>query len=216
LFLRRKCIKSYERSVTYFVELQKDYNDLFNAEPVDDQIDESVFDDYMEDDENGGGTATRQRRRSASGDNQPLSFGTRQARVLSRVLTHAQLPGLTALDQMHLLAVADTVASIGTRLDHNAEVTQKTMHDGTPDSLDDCGLRFLLVVKHYNYLLRCLPPVQRAALQKQGIATSDIVWAYHSESQEDILNLIPAYQKGEMTWPQMRELGNFLTVEFHC
>jgi len=52
-----------------------------------------------------------------------------------------------------------------------------------------------------------LPPTQRAGIQKQGIATSDIVWAFHSESQEDILNLIPAYQKGELTWPQMRELG---------
>jgi len=44
-------------------------------------------------------------------------------------------------------------------------------------------------------------------LKKQGVATSDIVWAFHSESQEDLLNLIPAYQKNEMTWNLMRELG---------
>ena len=46
------------------------------------------------------------------GDNQGLSyFGPRQARLLSKLLTHTQLPGLSSLDQMHLLAMADTVAS---------------------------------------------------------------------------------------------------------
>jgi len=75
------------------------------------------------------------------------------------------------------------------------------------DSLDECGLRFLIVVRHYSYLIKCLPPAQRIPIQKHGISTSDIVWAFHSESQEDILSLIPAYQKGTVTWSQMRELG---------
>ncbi len=188
----------------------KDYNDLFNMETTDEPLDESVFDDFLEnDDDDGAGGPTgesRKRRRSTSGDNQPLTFGQRQSRQLSRVLTHTQLPGLTSLDQMHLLALADTVASIGTRLDHR-EVQQSHIHDGTPDSLDECGLRFLIVVKQYTYLVRCLPPAQRGQLQKQGISTADVVWAFHSESQEDILNLIPAYQKGNMTWQQLRELG---------
>ncbi|ODM97221.1 DmX-like protein 2 [Orchesella cincta] len=187
----------------------KDYNDLFNMETTEEPLDESVFDDFVEnDDEDGMGTGTegRKRRRSTSGDNQPLTFGQRQSRQLSRVLTHTQLPGLTSLDQMHLLALADTVAAIGTRLDHR-DVQQSHIHDGTPDSLDECGLRFLIVVKQYTYLVRCLPPAQRVQLQKQGISTSDVVWAFHSESQEDILNLIPAYQKGNMTWQQLREIG---------
>ena len=38
-------------------------------------------------------------------------FGPRQARLLSKLLTHTSLPGLSSLDQMHLLAMADTVAS---------------------------------------------------------------------------------------------------------
>ena len=46
------------------------------------------------------------------GDSQGLSyFGPRQARLLSKLLTHTQLPGLSSLDQMHLLAMTDTVAS---------------------------------------------------------------------------------------------------------
>ena len=42
---------------------------------------------------------------------QYFQFGPRQARLLTNVLTHTQLPGLSNIDQMHLLALADTLAS---------------------------------------------------------------------------------------------------------
>jgi DmX-like protein len=35
-------------------------------------------------------------------------------RILSRLLTHTHLPGLSSLDQMHLLALADTVSTCNT------------------------------------------------------------------------------------------------------
>lgn len=35
-------------------------------------------------------------------------------RILSRLLTHTHLPGLSSLDQMHLLALADTVSNCNT------------------------------------------------------------------------------------------------------
>lgn len=101
---------------------------------MDEPLDESVFDDFTDEDENGVGGSDKKRRRSTSGEGQPLNFGQRQSRQLSRVLTHTQLPGLSSLDQMHLLALADTVASIGTRLDHR-DVTQSHLHDGTPGTL---------------------------------------------------------------------------------
>lgn len=75
------------------------------------------------------------------------------------------------------------------------------------DSLDDCGLRFLLAMKHYNYLIRCLPIVQRAQFQKQGVSTNNLVWAFHSESEEELLNLIPSYAKGQPKWSILKELG---------
>jgi hypothetical protein len=75
------------------------------------------------------------------------------------------------------------------------------------DSLDDCGLRFLLAMKHYNYLLRCLPIVQRAQFQRQGVATNNLVWAFHSESEEELLALIPSYAKGSPKWAILKELG---------
>lgn len=68
---------------------------------------------------------------------------------------------------MHLLALADTVSTCNTDLaerfaiDAAASAMAKEnlvgqSDDVITDSLDDCGLRFLLAMKHYSYLLRYL------------------------------------------------------------
>lgn len=90
-------------------------------------------------------------------------------RALSRMLTHTHLPGLSSLDQMHLLALADTVSTCNTDLAErfaidaakSAMAKENLVGQSQPDevimdSLDDCGLRFLLAMKHYGYLLRYL------------------------------------------------------------
>ena len=59
-----------------------------------------------------------------------------------------------------------------------------TASSHTAESLDDCGLRFLLAVRHHIYLMGSLPPKQRVALQKQGLKTFNLVWAFHSEATE--------------------------------
>lgn len=159
------------------------------------------------------------RRPSLPSERQSLShFGPRQGQLISRLLTHTHLPGLSSLDQMHLLALADTVATCNTdfaeRFIHDAAKTaiSKENLTGVPEnvsteSLDDCGLRFLLAMKHYTYLLRCLPIVQRTQFQKTGVVSSNVVWAFHSESEEEILNLIPSYAKGQLRWATLKELG---------
>lgn len=48
---------------------------------------------------------------------------------------------------------------------------------------------------------------QRTLFQKQGVGNNNLAWAYHSESQEELLNLIPSYAKAEPTWTHLRELG---------
>lgn len=160
-------------------------------------------------------------RRQSIPEKQGLShFGPRQGQLLSRLLTHTHLPGLSSLDQMHLLALADTVSTCNTdfaerfAIDAAKNAIAKENLSGTAendsistDSLDDCGLRFLLAMKHYNYLLRCLPLSQRTQFQKQGVGTSNIVWAFHSESEEELLNLIPSYSKNQCKWATLRELG---------
>ncbi|KYN36646.1 DmX-like protein 2 [Trachymyrmex septentrionalis] len=195
-------------------EDKHDYNELFDSnldegESLDDMLDE----DYE---------CSRQKdRRSSVPERQGIShFGPRQGRLLSRLLTHTHLPGLSSLDQMHLLALADTVSTCNVDFaerfanDAAKNAIAKENLTGIPDgetvstdSLDDCGLRFLLAMKHYNYLIRCLPLVQRAQFQKQGIASNNLVWAFHSESEEELLGLIPSYAKGQPKWSVLKELG---------
>ncbi|CAH2049435.1 unnamed protein product, partial [Iphiclides podalirius] len=186
------------------IQEAKDYNELFEGT----METEEDLDALLLSDEDGVD------RRPSMPERQPLShFGPRQGRILSRLLTHTHLPGLSSLDQMHLLALADTVstcdADFTERFAANARVDP--VHNGgqefLPDSLDDCGLRFLLAMKHYGYLLRCLPLAQRAALQRSGVGTCNLVWAYHSETHEQLLSLVPGYAKGQPKWSTMRELG---------
>jgi DmX-like protein len=180
---------------------------------------EDNLDDLLEEDTE---TPRRFDRRSSIPERQYLShFGPRQGQLLSRLLTHTHLPGLSSLDQMHLLALADTVSTCNTDLSERFAIDAaktaiaKENLTGNPnnedtvstDSLDDCGLRFLLAMKHFNYLIRCLPLVQRTHFQKQGVLTSNIVWAFHSESEEELLNLIPNFSKGQVKWSQLKELG---------
>lgn len=173
----------------------------------------------MEDDTD---STRRHDRRSSIPERQFLShFGPRQGQLLSRLLTHTHLPGLSSLDQMHLLALADTVSTCNTDFaerfaidaaktaiaKENLTSSNDTEENQSTDSLDDCGLRFLLAMKHFNYLLRCLPLAQRTQFQKQGVGTENLVWAFHSESEEELLNLIPNYAKGQPKWSVLKEVG---------
>ncbi|CAG9822471.1 unnamed protein product [Phaedon cochleariae] len=189
-------------------EDNKDYNELF-----DNVLIEESLDTLLEDQE-----VSRSDRRPSERNVGLTYFTPKQGRILSRLLTHTHLPGLSSLDQMHLLALADTVSTCNTDLaEHFAidaakssmvkENLEGQKEDLLTEHLDDCGLRFLLAMKHYGYLLRCLPLAQRTQFQKQGVGNNNLAWAFHSESQEELLNLIPSYAKGEPTWTTLRELG---------
>lgn len=47
----------------------------------------------------------------------PTYFGPEHAQVLSSHLLHSSLPGLTRMEQMSLMALADTIATTSTDLD---------------------------------------------------------------------------------------------------
>ena len=149
------------------------------------------------------------------------NFGLSQARILTKLLTHSHLPGLSSLDQMHLLALADSVASFNPNANKasiSEDINSKGDDSGTEsmpinnsnfsaDSLDNCGLRFLLTMRQHIYLLRCLPLVQRKGLQKSGLGTHNIVWAFHSETQEELVQMIASIQRDKSSWSELREIG---------
>lgn len=123
----------------------------------------------------------------------PTYFGPEHAQVLSSHLLHSSLPGLTRMEQMSLMALADTIATTSTDLKDN-QVKSKGTEENIciyidmvnfvvfreknvtiecnlftgGETLDECGLRFLLAVRLHTFLLTSLPPVHRAQLLRQG------------------------------------------------
>uniref|UniRef100_A0A8D3DQP8 Dmx like 1 n=1 Tax=Scophthalmus maximus TaxID=52904 RepID=A0A8D3DQP8_SCOMX len=124
----------------------------------------------------------------------PTYFGAEHAQVLSSHLLHSSLPGLTRMEQMSLMALADTIATTSTDLKGG-------------ETLDECGLKFLLAVRLHTFLSTSLPPAHRAQLLRQGLSTCHYAWAFHSEAEEELLNMLPALQKGEPNWPELRSMG---------
>lgn len=199
----RECNKSNE-----------DYNGLFdiNVPQVEETLDDILGDKHQL-------SVRREIRHSVHQKKSTLTqFGPRQAHLLTRLLTHSHLPGLSSLDQMHLLALADTVSSFNVafsdHFDTETEYPQQLVNKDnavaveiTTDALDDCGLRYLLAVRHHTYLMRCLPLIQRAQLQQKGLGTHSIVCAFHSETQEELLQLIPSVQRGNPRWNELKEIG---------
>ncbi|KAM9064953.1 dmX-like protein 2 isoform X1 [Sarcophilus harrisii] len=132
----------------------------------------------------------------------PAYFGQEHASVLSSHLMHSSLPGLTRLEQMFLVALADTVATTSTELDEHRDKS----HSGR-DTLDECGLRYLLAMRLHTCLLTSLPPLYRVQLLHQGVSTCHFAWAFHSEAEEELINMIPAIQRGDPQWSELRAMG---------
>nr|XP_033475199.1 dmX-like protein 1 isoform X4 [Epinephelus lanceolatus] len=131
----------------------------------------------------------------------PTYFGPEHAQVLSSHLLHSSLPGLTRMEQMSLMALADTIATTST------DLTDSQGKSKGGETLDECGLKFLLAVRLHTFLSTSLPPAHRAQLLRQGLSTCHYAWAFHSEAEEELLNMLPALQKGEPTWPELRSMG---------
>uniref|UniRef100_A0A8C5FX38 Dmx like 1 n=1 Tax=Gadus morhua TaxID=8049 RepID=A0A8C5FX38_GADMO len=130
----------------------------------------------------------------------PTFFGPEHAQVLSNHLIHSSLPGLTSMEQMSLMALADTIATTSTDL-------RDSQNRKGGETLDDCGLRFLLAVRLHTFLSTSLPPAHRAQLLRQGLSTCHFAWAFHSEAEEELLNMLPAHQRGEPSWTELRSMG---------
>ncbi|XP_039947046.1 dmX-like protein 1 isoform X2 [Hirundo rustica] len=131
----------------------------------------------------------------------PTYFGPEHAQVLSCHLLHSSLPGLTRMEQMSLMALADTIATTSTDIGESRDRSQGG------ETLDECGLKFLLAVRLHTFLATALPPVHRAQLLHQGLSTSHFAWAFHSVAEEELLSMLPAVQKGDPTWSELRAMG---------
>lgn len=89
--------------------MDQDYGDLFDNGPsMDDELDTNVG---LSSSADSRPIRTRLQSTMTSSRQNPYYFGPEHSMALTGHLTHAQLPGLSSLDQMYLLAVGDTVAT---------------------------------------------------------------------------------------------------------
>ncbi|XP_010632202.1 dmX-like protein 1 isoform X1 [Fukomys damarensis] len=130
----------------------------------------------------------------------PTYFGPEHAQVLSGHLLHSSLPGLSRMEQMSLMALADTIATTSTDIGESRDRSQGG------ETLDECGLKFLLAVRLHTFLTTSLPGY-RAQLLHQGLSTSHFAWAFHSVAEEELLNMLPAMQKNDPTWSELKAMG---------
>lgn len=72
--------------------------------------------------------------------------------------------------------------------------------------MDDCGLRFLIDVHRYIYLSRSVNPLNQTTL-RNIISSASYAWAFHSESQEDLLNMLPCMVKNKPVWSELQMFG---------
>ena len=154
-------------------------------------MNDQSLDDILEDEPNSPHRPDR--RHSLSGDKQGLShFGPRQGRLLSRLLTHTHLPGLSSLDQMHLLALADTVSTCNTdfaerfAIDAAKTAIAKENLTGVPGEepstggIENCVLLNILInffFRFFGRLRTAIPSCHEALLILAEVSAAGAAWS---------------------------------------
>lgn len=159
-------------------------------------------------------------------------FTPEMSKKLSSILKYAQLADLSDLEQVRLMAIAETVAN--TRMAFDKPVSGKlnastsTTSDAAPavlglgftagagyastsitqgvgggEAMDDCGIRYLLALKNYISLSESLP----LGVHPGRLAPSDFIWAFHSEAEMELLAALPCVQKDELNWSELCNAG---------
>lgn len=147
-------------------------------------------------------------------------FNSKVCKLLVEYLSYIQLNGLTSIDQMYLVALADTVTNVKCDVSFNKDEdvfskkefmsdydAEAATHEFTNQTVDNCGFKFLLAFRSYNYLMRTLPLVNRQRLKEIGIGTFNFAWAFHSECEQELLDALPFNQASNITWTDLRQYG---------
>ncbi|CAF0710194.1 unnamed protein product [Brachionus calyciflorus] len=133
------------------------------------------------------------------------NFDQKVCKLLIEYLEYVQLNGLTSTDQMYLVALADTIVNV------NCDLKSGKTSDSQDHLVDDCGFKFLLSLRSYNYLIRTLPIALRAKLKSIGVGTANFAWAFHSECEQDLLNQITNNNGDDssvcLQWEDLRQYG---------
>lgn len=69
-----------------------------------------------------------------------------------------------------------------------------------------CSTRVNISISSTVTYSRCLVEPQTLSFIA-GLSTCHFAWAFHSEAEEELLNMIPAMQRGDPQWSELRAVG---------
>jgi hypothetical protein len=118
-------------------------------------------------------------------DTEPSNLTEEVAASLNELITQKEIPLLSPREQFHL---ADIVECIGTVEKHRR-------------SVDDNAGRFLLFFRQH-----ALSDSHSA----EPISWREIVWAFHSGSQDILVDLVTRHFNAKMTWEHAKASGMFM------
>lgn len=121
-------------------------------------------------------------------ESEPETVTEDLAASLNGNLAKLAVPHLSSQEQIHL---ADIIECVATAEKHRR-------------SMDDNAMRYLLFFRQY--MLR----KGQAPASRVGITWREIVWAYHSNSQDILVHLVSKQFQGRMLWKHARESGMFM------
>lgn len=121
------------------------------------------------------------------------AFDSTIATNLCDLLKRIPIPHLTGTEQINLASIVECVAQTN---EHRR-------------SIDENGARYLLFFRQHT--LRKNPMGSKS----QDLGFRDISWAFHSDSQEILVDLVSRNSQGRMLWPQARESGIFMWLRDH-
>ena len=162
-------------------------------------------------------------------DPETLEFTPRIAQKLSSLLKYAQLADLSDLEQVRLLAIAETVANTKTSISDSHQRSQQQPTSASyeiglglsnpmgagyastglshgvrgGEAMDDCGLRYLLALENYITLSQSLPK----GVSPGKVSPADFIWAFHSDAEMELLSAVPCVQNDDLSWDELRNTG---------
>jgi hypothetical protein len=154
-----------------------------------------------------------------------ISFSRPVISRLIAVLESQTLPNLTTHEQAHLIVLIQTTLEVSADLYLVGVHAHFVQIDEQQRALDANGLRYLISMRSF-YIIndRASNPGKTAGNLPNGISINvapsdrsgrrerlrfrDMIWAFHSESQELLLNASIVACGGKLTWPDARALGD--------
>ncbi|CEF59911.1 DmX-like protein 1 [Strongyloides ratti] len=112
---------------------------------------------------------------------------------LTTFLMHSHLPGLSSSDQIQLLAIADTICYINSK--------------GSYNNMDTCGVKFSIGFKQHSFLMNGQSKLNKEIIKKKGLSTAIMAWAFHSESENELLNEVLLSLGSQYDWNDLKSYG---------